>query len=341
MNLPKYAEVVVVGAGPTGLTLAATLRRAGLDVLVFDKVAEGANTSRAAVIHARTLEVLDELDVTRRLVAEGIVVPVFTIRDRDRVLARLDFSDLPTPYPYTLMLPQSRTEAILSQRLDELGGVVHRPWTVTAATATADGAVVTVDGRRRGRPDRAGPLRRRRRRPAQRGSDQRRDRLHRRPLRRRRSCWPTWNSTWPLPAREVQLFLSPDGLVVVAPLPGGRHRIVATVDDAPETPGLELVQQLLDHRGPGGAAVRRLAWSSRFRVQHRVADRYRCGRLLRGGRRRPRPQPGRRAGDEHRHPGRGRPRPHPDRGAHRPSDPRRSWTGTRPGGDRSPSRSSG
>ena len=58
MNLPTYAEVVVVGAGPTGLALAATLRRAGLDVLVFDKLAEGANTSRAAVIHARTLEVL-------------------------------------------------------------------------------------------------------------------------------------------------------------------------------------------------------------------------------------------------------------------------------------------
>ena len=64
MTLPKNADVVIVGAGPTGLTLACTLRAANLDVLVLDKVAEGANTSRAAVIHARTLEVLDELDVT-------------------------------------------------------------------------------------------------------------------------------------------------------------------------------------------------------------------------------------------------------------------------------------
>ena len=74
MTLPKNADVVIVGAGPTGLTLACTLRAANLDVLVLDKVAEGANTSRAAVIHARTLEVLDELDVTRRLIAEGCVV---------------------------------------------------------------------------------------------------------------------------------------------------------------------------------------------------------------------------------------------------------------------------
>src|SRR4051794_10882698 len=108
MELPTNVDVVVVGAGPTGLTLACALRAADLDVLVLDKVAEGANTSRAAVTHARPLEVLDELDVPPRLIAEGVVVPIFPIRDRRRVLARLDFSDLPTPYPYTLMLPQSR-----------------------------------------------------------------------------------------------------------------------------------------------------------------------------------------------------------------------------------------
>src|SRR4051794_31960497 len=110
MKLPTKVDVVVVGAGPTGLTLACTLRAANVDVLVLDKVPEGANTSRAAVIHARTLEVLDELDVTPRLVTEGVVVPIFTVRDRERVLARLDFSQLPTRYPYTLMLPQWRTE---------------------------------------------------------------------------------------------------------------------------------------------------------------------------------------------------------------------------------------
>ena len=76
MTLPTEAAVVVVGAGPTGLALACTLRAAGLDVLVLDKATEGQNTSRAAVIHARTLEVLDELHITPRLIAEGCVVPV-------------------------------------------------------------------------------------------------------------------------------------------------------------------------------------------------------------------------------------------------------------------------
>lgn len=88
--------------------------------------------------------------------------------------------------------------------------------------------------------------------------------------------------TWPLSDREVMLFVSPAGLVVVAPLPGGRHRIVATVDDAPEQPDIADVQQLLDARGPsrGATRVHEIVWSSRFRVHHRLADRYRAGRIL-------------------------------------------------------------
>jgi 2-polyprenyl-6-methoxyphenol hydroxylase-like FAD-dependent oxidoreductase len=282
MSLPKKADVVVVGAGPTGLTLACTLRAADLDVLVLDKVAEGANTSRAAVIHARTLEVLDDLDVTPRLVAEGCVVPTFTVRDRRRLLARLDFSDLPTLYPYTLMLPQSRTEAILAARLAELGGRVHRPWTVSSVANTAGGAVVTA-------ADADGASETVQARYVV-GADGLNSVV--RTGAGIRFFGDSYDASfvladiqldWPLPTDEVQLFFSPAGLVVVAPLPGGRHRIVATVDQAPETPSAGLVQSLLDERGPGGAHVGDLAWSSRFRVQHKLADAYRSGSLLLAG----------------------------------------------------------
>ena len=282
MTLPKKVDVVVVGAGPTGLTVACTLRAAGLSVLTLDQVAQGANTSRAAVIHARTLEVLDELDVTPRLIAEGCVVPIFTLRDRQRVLARLDFSNLPTPYPYTLMLPQSRTEAILTERLTELDGQIYRPWTVTAVTNTATGAEVTAT-------DATGASQTVQARYVV-GADGLNS-----VVRTSAGIGFTGDSylasfvladvqlDWPLPSDEVQLFLSPAGLVVVAPLPAGRHRIVATLDHAPETPGADLVQAVLDERGPGDAHVGDLAWSSRFRVQHRLADAYRSGSLLLAG----------------------------------------------------------
>ena len=59
--MPTRPEVAIVGAGPTGLALAVTLASAGIDYVIVDRLAEGANTSRAAVVHARTLEVLEEL----------------------------------------------------------------------------------------------------------------------------------------------------------------------------------------------------------------------------------------------------------------------------------------
>src|SRR3954453_17212174 len=144
--MARTVDVLVVGAGPTGLAAACSLRRAGVDVLTVDRQAAGGNTSRAGGVDARTLGGLAELHVTRRLMAEGCIVPVFTMRDRTHLLARLDFSGLPTAHPYTLMLPQSRTEALLAGRLGELGGELVRPRALTALTVSDDGAQATLDG---------------------------------------------------------------------------------------------------------------------------------------------------------------------------------------------------
>src|SRR6476661_754748 len=103
--LPRQTDVLVVGAGPVGLATAAALAGEGVDVTVIDRQAEGGNTSRAAVVHARTLEVLETLGVAGTLVERGIAAPTFTIRDRDRTLVQLSFEDLPTRYPYALMVP--------------------------------------------------------------------------------------------------------------------------------------------------------------------------------------------------------------------------------------------
>jgi 2-polyprenyl-6-methoxyphenol hydroxylase-like FAD-dependent oxidoreductase len=283
-TLPRSADVVIVGAGPTGLSLACRLAAERVSFVLLDRLAEGANTSRAAVVHARTLEVLEELGVSDRLRAQGHVVPRFTLRDRDRVLATIPFDRLPTRYPHTLMIPQNDTETILLGRLRELGGDVDRPYAVQDLRQDAEGVSLTVAS------DGLPPQSIRARYLV--GADG----MHS-TVRERAGIGFTGDRyeesfmladvrmSWALGSDEVILFVSPQGLVVVAPLPGGRHRIVATVDEAPEHPGIADLQHLLDTRGPaaGAARVHEILWSSRFRVHHRLADRYRAGRILLAG----------------------------------------------------------
>ena len=273
-------DVLVVGAGPSGLTLAASLVKMGVSTTVVDRQAAGANTSRAAVVNARTLEVLDDLDVSRRLVKEGMQAPRFTIRDGGRTLIPVDFSVLPTDYPYSLMVPQATTERLLLERLTELGGTVIRPKVLASVAQDADGVtavfedgdviraryVVGADGIHSTVREQAGI-----------GFE-----------------GGVYEESFTLadvrlrgeaPVDEVILFWAKPGLTVVAPLPGDIYRIVAPVTEAPEEPSAAFIQQLLDERGLGAGrmVVTDVIWGSRFRIHHRVADTYRAGRLLLAG----------------------------------------------------------
>ena len=98
-ELADRTEVLVVGAGPVGLAVAASIAGHGHEVTVVDRQAAGANTSRAAVVHARTLEMLDRIGVSKRLSGLGIQARQFSIRDGDRELVRVRFDCLRTEYP--------------------------------------------------------------------------------------------------------------------------------------------------------------------------------------------------------------------------------------------------
>jgi 2-polyprenyl-6-methoxyphenol hydroxylase-like FAD-dependent oxidoreductase len=273
-------DVLIIGAGPSGLTLAASLVKKGVATTVVDRQPAGANTSRAAVVNSRTLEVLEDLDVARRLVKEGIQAPRFSIRDRERTLIPIDFSGLPTDYPYSLMVPQSTTEKLLLDRLVELGGSVIRPKTLTSITQDADGVTATFDD--------GGVIRARYAVGA--------DGIHS-TVREQAGIGfqgGSYDESFMLadvrlsgeaPLDEVILFWAKAGMTVVAPLPGDIFRIVAPVADAPEEPSAPFIQQILDSRGPGAGrmAITDVIWGSRFRIHHRVADTYRAGRLLLSG----------------------------------------------------------
>ncbi len=90
---------------------------------------------------------------------------------------------------------------------------------------------------------------------------------------------------WPIDREEVTLFYSENGLVVAAPLPDDHFPIVATVHEGAPKPSLADFETVLGELGPkdGDIAIRHLAWSSRFRLQHRVAKMLRQGKILLAG----------------------------------------------------------
>lgn len=141
---PASTEVLIVGAGPTGLAVAVTLARAGVDFVLVDKLDQGQNTSRAAVIHAHTLDVLDEIGVAEPLAANGLKIAKFAIRDRDRVLIQTRFDTLPSQHPFLLMLPQDETEKIVADCLAKGGRKVHRGCRVDEVTQAGDGVRATI-----------------------------------------------------------------------------------------------------------------------------------------------------------------------------------------------------
>ena len=280
MDVPSTTEILIIGAGPCGLALAGELARRSIPFVLIDGQAAGANTSRACVVHARTLEVLEPLGIVPELLARGVKVLIFRVRDRNRALITVDFRHLPSRYAYTLMLPQWQTEAVLLAGLETHGGTVVRPCELTSVRHDADGATVTLRDAQGDHVLRTRYLI---------GCDGMHSRV------REQIGVPFEGATygeafiladvcmdWPLGRDEVSLLYSPAGLVVVAPIPHDRFRIVATVKEAPAVPSIADIQGVLDARGPTNGTVRvfDIAWSSRFHVHHRIARQFRTGRVL-------------------------------------------------------------
>lgn len=137
-------EVLVVGAGPTGLLLAAELALAGVRADVVERRRRPQRDSRALNLHPRSLELMDQRGLADRFLAAGRTVPGWQFAAPLRT--PLDFSALPSPHPHALLLAQSRTEALLEERAGELGVRIHRGHEVTALRQKDDSVEVELLG---------------------------------------------------------------------------------------------------------------------------------------------------------------------------------------------------
>lgn len=140
-------QVLIAGAGPTGLVLALWLTKLGVPVRIVDKLAQPSTTSRALAVHARTLELYRQLDLTDAVLAKGHRTSGVRLWVGGHEKAQVRFDTVGegmTPYPFLHIYPQDEHERLLIARLEALGVVVERGVELTGYADAVDGLTVRL-----------------------------------------------------------------------------------------------------------------------------------------------------------------------------------------------------
>ena len=142
-------SVLIVGAGPTGLVLALWLTKQGVPVRIIDKTDKPGTTSRALAVHARTLELYNQLDLADAIVAKGYSVPGARLWLGGEQKARIPFEEIAsdlTPYAFLHIFPQDEHERLLVERLKALGVEVERSTELIESSEQGDRIVARLRG---------------------------------------------------------------------------------------------------------------------------------------------------------------------------------------------------
>jgi 2-polyprenyl-6-methoxyphenol hydroxylase-like FAD-dependent oxidoreductase len=148
-NLPNLTvrgiDVLIIGAGPTGLFMAAEVARHGLSCRLIEKTLVPSEKSRALVIQPRTLEIFQHVGIIEPFLKEGRAVKSMHLMSLDKELAHLHFSELDTAFPFVLSLEQSKTEQILTQVALSRGVTLERGVEFLDLQKTKEGARITCN----------------------------------------------------------------------------------------------------------------------------------------------------------------------------------------------------
>ena len=286
----SHTNVLIVGAGPTGLALACSLARCGVSFRIIDKAPAYFAGSRGKGLQPRTLEVLDDLGVVEKILANGRFHLPFRGYDGAVVLGDRDIHEgrHPTPdvpYASSLIIPQWRVEEILRHRLAELGSHVELATELIDLTQDDEQATVTVlhegvsqqiaaayvvsaDGGR--------SFTRKHLNVGFEGETWKDERMLVGDVQVDVLDRDHWHS-WPK---------HPDGWVALCPLPStNAFQFQAQIQpDEPDEPSLERFQQIIDERtGRSDIKLYNATWLSLYRANVRMVDRYRVGRIFLAG----------------------------------------------------------
>lgn len=280
----KNSNVLIAGAGPVGLAMAADLSRYGVSVRLIEKSPERTDKSKALVLWSRTLELMDRMDCTAPFLSKGKKVTAVNVTAGKEPITRVTVDGVRSPHPYALMMPQSDTEELLGNFVTSLGVKIERNIELTDLVASPGGVTSTLrhaDGTEE--KFESGWLI---------GSDGAHSTVrHKLGM---EFGGVTMPSSWviadvhlsdvPNP-EEILISWHAEGILAVFPISGSRYRVVADsglvqAGVAPANPTLEDVQSILDVRGPGGIRVSDPVWLTEFTINERKVTNYRSGRVF-------------------------------------------------------------
>ncbi|TWI66228.1 2-polyprenyl-6-methoxyphenol hydroxylase-like FAD-dependent oxidoreductase [Pseudoduganella lurida] len=278
-------NVLIAGAGPTGLALALWLTKFGIQVRIVDKSAGPGETSRAMVVQARTLELYRQLGLAGPVVAAAHLNPALNLWTRGQHRARVDLADAGaglTPYPFIAVYPQDQHERLLIEHLAAMGVNVERNTELMAFGESKDGVAVRLK-----LPD---------------GSEQAVTVAYLAGCDGARSTvrhqlgtgfeGGTYQQVFYVadveadglaPADELHVALDSGDFALLLPYgKEGRKRLIGTVRDerAEKADTLTFDDVRQDAIGRLGLQVHRVHWFSTYRVHHRVAEAFRRGRIF-------------------------------------------------------------
>jgi 2-polyprenyl-6-methoxyphenol hydroxylase-like FAD-dependent oxidoreductase len=273
-------DVLVIGAGPTGLMMAAEAARFGLSCRIIEKSLAPLTQSRALAIQPRTLEIFDHLGIVDRFLAKGLKIHAANPFSFLRRLAHLSLDSLDSPYPFILSLEQTETEKILTEYLSSFGIEIERGKELVDLKQEEDR--VTAFLREQESIEAKWVV----------GCDGAHS------LTRKLLDFPFEGDAFPIsfslsdveldweyPQGEVFAFLNPEGILAAIPMPGqNRYRLVFQLEKPLERdPTLEDVQKKVNRSVGPGVVVSNPIWMANFNINSRLVKSYRKGRIFLAG----------------------------------------------------------
>ena len=279
----NQVSVLVVGAGPVGLVLACELARRGTRIRLIDKRPEPTDESRAIIVHARSLEMMERIGVVDELIASGVRATAMEFHADGRTIGRLQLDTVDSPFPFSVSTAQTETERILTERLAALGVTVDRGVElvgfeqdddeVRSTLRHADGSEETLvssyiagtDGSHSTVRDLVGTKLE--------GS-----------FEGERFLLGDVEADYTLDRDSMHTYFSADaGPLLIFPMQRERLRLIAQIDrDSDVAPTIEALRQICDARA-GGIEVRSTHWITIFEIHHAQVPAYRFGRAFLAG----------------------------------------------------------